>query len=201
MQARQSGWGTWIRTKTGGVRVRCPTVRRSPTSADVELELRPCKPQAARTFAVLAVAKRAWQGSPGEAGDLPIPSNLASSLPYSGKMPEFDLRKSVGPTYLECRHADAFAINRPHRCSAKGAQADPWARCSERGQDLARRQVPACGHRPADRGGGAARGSATGSSSLRRPCKSSRPKGKERAPPTAASNIRRAISFSPGLPP
>ena len=25
-----SGWGTWIRTKTGGVRVRCPTVRRSP---------------------------------------------------------------------------------------------------------------------------------------------------------------------------
>src|SRR3989304_971583 len=90
------GWGTWIRTKTGGVRVRCPTVRRSPTSADVELELRPCKPQAARTFAVLAVAKQAWQGSPGEAGDLPIPSNLARSFPYSGKMPEFDLRKSVG---------------------------------------------------------------------------------------------------------
>lgn len=25
-----AGWGTWIRTKTGGVRVRCPTVRRSP---------------------------------------------------------------------------------------------------------------------------------------------------------------------------
>ena len=26
-----TGWGTWIRTKTGGVRVRCPTVRRSPS--------------------------------------------------------------------------------------------------------------------------------------------------------------------------
>ena len=27
---KTNGWGTWIRTKTGGVRVRCPTVRRSP---------------------------------------------------------------------------------------------------------------------------------------------------------------------------
>ena len=32
------GWGTWIRTKTGGVRVRCPTVRRSPTRSECGAE-------------------------------------------------------------------------------------------------------------------------------------------------------------------
>jgi hypothetical protein len=30
LRSQGCGWGTWIRTKTGGVRVRCPTVRRSP---------------------------------------------------------------------------------------------------------------------------------------------------------------------------
>src|SRR5437868_11121769 len=32
-----SGWGTWIRTKVGGVRVRSPTARRSPSRGPVIL--------------------------------------------------------------------------------------------------------------------------------------------------------------------
>jgi hypothetical protein len=32
-EKEKAGWGTWIRTKTNGVRVRCSTIKLSPTEA------------------------------------------------------------------------------------------------------------------------------------------------------------------------
>ena len=63
-----NGWGTWIRTKTGGVRVRCPTVRRSPTiCSDFQWDsvYSVCTKFTAspRSRAVLAASARTWQGA------------------------------------------------------------------------------------------------------------------------------------------
>jgi hypothetical protein len=33
------GWGTWIRTKTSGVRVRCSTIKLSPTIAHITAKI------------------------------------------------------------------------------------------------------------------------------------------------------------------
>src|SRR5262245_38897340 len=60
-EVRSAGWGTWIRTKTGGVRVRCPTVRRSPTRALCGGQGFAAQGERGR-LAVLAAGAPDWQG-------------------------------------------------------------------------------------------------------------------------------------------
>ena len=65
---KTNGWGTWIRTKTGGVRVRCPTVRRSPSCLTISIKASrltraPERGAHPRNQGVLAAGSRAWQGS------------------------------------------------------------------------------------------------------------------------------------------
>src|SRR5215211_3103385 len=61
------GWGTWIRTKTGGVRVRCPTVRRSPNCLTISSNASQLTRAPGMVLpshqGVLAAGLRAWQGS------------------------------------------------------------------------------------------------------------------------------------------